>query len=201
MPNSIVCLVPLPRNREKSTTFSLLTWRFNPPAAPHFGGKWEASVKSVKFHLRRLIGESTLTYEEFATLFIQIEVILNSRPLCPLSDDPSDLEALNPAHFLIRCFFSMIPEPSLEEENATKLSRWQLLQNFKSRFWRRWSQEKLQDISKWRQPCNQISIGSMVLLMDERFPPSKWPLAWVTQLHPGSDGLTCCHCSHVYVNV
>lgn len=35
-------------------------WRFNPPTAPHFGGKWEAAVKSVKFHLRCLIGDSQL---------------------------------------------------------------------------------------------------------------------------------------------
>lgn len=29
-------------------------WKFNPPSAPHFGGKWEVEVKSVKFHLRRI---------------------------------------------------------------------------------------------------------------------------------------------------
>lgn len=27
-------------------------WRFNPPSAPHFGGKWEVAVKSIKYHLR-----------------------------------------------------------------------------------------------------------------------------------------------------
>lgn len=33
-------------------------WIFNPPSAPHFGGKWEAAVKSTKFHLLRAIGNS-----------------------------------------------------------------------------------------------------------------------------------------------
>ncbi|XP_046422348.1 uncharacterized protein LOC124180644 [Neodiprion fabricii] len=42
-------------------------WRFHPPSAPHFGGKWEAGVKSVKFHLKRVIGEATQTFEQFAT--------------------------------------------------------------------------------------------------------------------------------------
>lgn len=66
------------------------TWKFNPPSAPHFGGKWEAGVKSVKGHLRRVIGDARLTYEKLTTLLIQIEAILNLRPLIVLSDDPSD---------------------------------------------------------------------------------------------------------------
>ncbi|XP_029177147.1 uncharacterized protein LOC114945202 [Nylanderia fulva] len=78
-----------------------VTWKFNPPSAPHFGGKWEAGVKSVKFHLRRVIGDTLLTYEEMNTLLIQIEAVLNSRPLSALSDDPTDVSALTPGHFLI----------------------------------------------------------------------------------------------------
>ncbi|KYN19992.1 hypothetical protein ALC57_07763 [Trachymyrmex cornetzi] len=65
----------------KSTLVSLLAkdgilWKFNPPCAPHFGGKWEAGVKSVKYHLHRVLGESLLTYEELSTLLIQVEAIL-----------------------------------------------------------------------------------------------------------------------------
>ena len=76
-------------------------WRFNPPAAPRFGGIWEAAVKGVKFHLKRVIGETLLTFEEMSTLLVQIEACLNSRPLTPLTDDASDLTALTPGHFLI----------------------------------------------------------------------------------------------------
>ena len=48
-------------------------WVFNPPAAPHFGGIWEAAVKSVKHHLKRVIGETKLTFEEFSTILYQID--------------------------------------------------------------------------------------------------------------------------------
>ncbi|EZA62300.1 hypothetical protein X777_00669, partial [Ooceraea biroi] len=67
----------------------------------------------------------------------QIETIFNSRPVYPQSDDPSDLEALTPAHFLIGGTLSMIPESSLETEPLTRLSRWQFLQQITQRFWRR----------------------------------------------------------------
>ncbi|XP_070155815.1 uncharacterized protein [Polyergus mexicanus] len=89
------------------------TWVFNPPAAPYFGGKWEAAVKSVKHHLRRTIGETALTYKEITTLLVQIEAVLNSRPLCPLSDDPEDLAPLTLGHFVIGAAPTTIPEPSL----------------------------------------------------------------------------------------
>ncbi|XP_071582286.1 uncharacterized protein, partial [Temnothorax nylanderi] len=89
-------------------------WKFNPPSAPHFGGKWEAGVRSVKFHLKRVVGDKLLTFEEMNTWLTQIEATLNSRPLSPLTDDPEDLNALTPGHFLIGGAPSIIPEPSLE---------------------------------------------------------------------------------------
>lgn len=49
-----------------------IEWRFNPPAAHHFGGLWEASVKSMKTKLVKLFGSSTPTYEELATAIYQI---------------------------------------------------------------------------------------------------------------------------------
>ncbi|XP_063975044.1 uncharacterized protein LOC135161426 [Diachasmimorpha longicaudata] len=168
-------------------------WSFNPPGAPHFGGKWEAAVKSVKYHLARTVRDTALTFEELSTLLSQIEAVLNSRPLQPLSEDPDDVSCLTPGHFLIGEAPIALPEPSLEHLNVGRLSRWQLIQQRLQFFWKQWSTgylQQLQSISKWHHPSNEIKVGSLVLLYDERFPPAKWPLARVTALHPGRDGLS-----------
>ncbi|XP_071581890.1 uncharacterized protein [Temnothorax nylanderi] len=168
-------------------------WRFNPPSAPHFGGKWEAGVKSVKYHLKRAVGEALLTYEEMTTLLTQIEAVLNSRPLNPLSEDSDDLNALTPGHFLIGSSLAIIPEPSLEEVKLSRLSRWQRTRQMMDSFWSRWSKECLQrylTMSKWNQVNPSIKEGDLVLVVDERYPPSKWPLGRIIQTYPGQDGLT-----------
>ncbi|XP_063975158.1 uncharacterized protein LOC135161485 [Diachasmimorpha longicaudata] len=168
-------------------------WSFNPPSAPHFGGKWEAAVKSVKFHLTRAIGNDLLTFEELTTLLTQIEAVLNSRPLEPLTDDPEDLSASTPGHFLIGQAPTTLPEPALDDSNLARLTRWQLIQSKLQGFWKHWSTgylQRLQATHKWHHANHEIQVGSLVLLTDERFPPSKWPLARVIALHPGQDGLT-----------
>ncbi|GFT84252.1 integrase catalytic domain-containing protein [Trichonephila clavipes] len=69
-----------------------IEWNFIPPRAPHMGGLWEAGIKSVKYHLKQALGRSRLTYEEFETVIIQVEGILNSRPLTPISNDFDNFE-------------------------------------------------------------------------------------------------------------
>ena len=184
--------------RENSTLYHSLInngtqWIFNPPAAPHMGEKWEAVVKSIKFHLRRTIGDNLLTSEAIATLLTQIEGLLNSRPLEPLSEDPEDVNALTPGRFIIDKAINSLPEPSLLKINESRLSWWQLIQRITQQFSQLWSTQYLQrpqSISKWHHPSHEIKLDSMVLLTDERSPPSKGPLARVTQLHPGTDNLT-----------
>lgn len=76
-------------------------WKFMTPAAPHQGSIYEAAVKSMKYHFTRVVGQKVLTCNQVVTLLAHIEAILNSRPLYPLTDDPNDIQALTPGHFLI----------------------------------------------------------------------------------------------------
>lgn len=100
-----------------------INWHFNPPASPHFGGMFEAAVKSIKYHLRRTLGNTSLTFEEMLTVLTQIGALLNSRPLYTASED--DLNPLTPAHFLIGHSFTSLPDPDLSHLKLNHLSRWQ----------------------------------------------------------------------------
>lgn len=78
-----------------------IEWSFIPPHAPHFGELWKSGVRSMKHHLKRVLGATPLTYEYFYTLLVQVESTLNSRPISPLSNDPEDVVPLTPSHFLV----------------------------------------------------------------------------------------------------
>ncbi|GBM94249.1 hypothetical protein AVEN_113105-1, partial [Araneus ventricosus] len=95
------------------------------PKSPNFGGIWEAGVKCFKFHLKRVIGKQILSLEEFVTILAEIEGVLNSRPLTPLSSDFDNFEVLTPGHFLIGKPITAIPEPELKDIKEGRLSKWQ----------------------------------------------------------------------------
>ena len=78
-----------------------IQWKFIPEHAPHFGGLWEAAVKSMKTHLKHVVANVKLTFEELTTVLTQVEACLNSRLLVPLPCDDDGVDILTPGHFLI----------------------------------------------------------------------------------------------------
>ena len=109
------------------------------PHEPHFGGLWESAMKSMKCHLRRTLGSQVATYEELCSLLAEIEVCLNSRPLCTLSDDPFKTNYLSPGHFLIGEPLTQLPAADFTDGKFNRLSRWQTYQHHLQQFWQRWS--------------------------------------------------------------
>lgn len=176
-----------------SLTEEGITWNFIPAKAPHFGGLWESGVKAVKFHLKRMIGDLKLTFEQFYTVLTQIEAILNSRPLTPLTSDPDELEVLTPSHFLIGRTLTSVPDPDVTEIAHNRLSLFQQLQKIQQNFWRRWKREYLAELQvrvKWNKHQTVLQEGTMVILKDENLPPLRWQLGRVTEVIPGIDGVS-----------
>ncbi|GFX57950.1 integrase catalytic domain-containing protein [Trichonephila clavipes] len=143
-----------------------IDWKCIPPKSPHFGSLWEAGVKSVKHHLERAIGNLHFTFEEFETIMIQVEGILNSRPLTPLSSDADNFDVLTTGHFLIGRPITSIPEPNLIDVNENRLSRWEKITKVVQRTWKKWKSDYLNTLqarSKWITEKNDLMIGQMVL--------------------------------------
>ncbi|GBM78039.1 hypothetical protein AVEN_34883-1 [Araneus ventricosus] len=90
-----------------------IEWKFIAPKSPNFGGLWEAGIKSFKHHLKRVVGNAHLTLKEFLTIILEIESVLNSRPLTPLLTEFDNFEILSPGHFLIGRSLTSIVEPGL----------------------------------------------------------------------------------------
>lgn len=170
-----------------------INWKFIPPRSPHFGGIWEAHIKSVKRHLIRVSGDMIYTFEEFVTLLTQIEGVINSRPLCPLSSNPSDLNPLTPAHFLIGRTIMNVSEEDYSNTKLNRLAVYERIQKIKQDFWKRWRNEyltELQQKSKWKTLTNPIEIDDLVILIEDNTPPATWKMARVEKLWPGKDGVT-----------
>ncbi|GFV96029.1 integrase catalytic domain-containing protein [Trichonephila clavipes] len=129
-----------------------IEWPFIPPYTPHFGGLWASAIKSAKQLLIKATNSELLKVEECSTLLIQIVACINSRSLTELSPDPSDFNALTPAHFLVGSPIHQFPQPFQPSRSVGLSERWNLIQRLRQYFWDRWYTEylhRLQPRSKW----------------------------------------------------
>ncbi|XP_076660770.1 uncharacterized protein LOC143364165 [Halictus rubicundus] len=131
---------------------------------------------------------------ELYTLLTRVEACLNSRPIHPLSADPSDLNSLTPGHFLIGDALTALPQVDLTAVRQNRLCRFQLIQQRLQHFWKRWCREHLNGLQQrhtWKvDPPAEPRTGAMVLIQEHNTPPMKLMLGRILELHPGHDGKT-----------
>ena len=170
-----------------------VVWQFNPPGAPHFGGIWERLVRSCKKSMIAILGSRRLTLPVLTTTMCLVEQTLNSRPLTPVSDDPEDLEALTPNHFLLGR--PAISEPLFPDAsryvNCRKLYR--VSQAYHEMIWKRWAHDYLPKWNvrpKWGSNDGRaLQVGDLVWVIDESVKRCKNQMARVLDVFPGSDGV------------
>jgi len=170
-----------------------IQWHFNTPHTPHQGGIWEAAVKALKIHLKKVIGTQHLTIEELTTITCQIEACLNSCPLYPMSSSAQDLEVIMPGHFLIGRPLVTPPmdtKPAPGKKMAPR-PRWHLLQSILADTWKQWKMEylnSLQQRTKWITARSNLQVNDVVIVKENHLPPCKWLLARVTETFPDQHG-------------
>ena len=53
--------------------------------------------------------------------------------------------------------------------------------------------QQLQRLKKWRKPSSNLKVGDLVLLKEDHTYTQQWPMARVTDVHPGWAGTDCHH--------
>ena len=169
-----------------------IKWRFNPPSAPHQGGIWERLVRSFKRVLYTILDKRRLTDELSSTTFCLVEYALNSRPLTPVSADPSDLGAITPNHFLLGNQATRIPS-ILGVDEFDHRKRYARAQSYANSIWARWLKEYVPALNrraKWQTPAeHHLKVGELVWIVEESNPRGYYPTARIEELRYGSDSV------------
>ncbi|XP_062702274.1 uncharacterized protein LOC115258215 [Aedes albopictus] len=166
------------------------TWSFNPPLAPHMGGSWERLIGSVKRNLQTINPPRNPTDEVLRNLMIEIENIINSRPLTHVPVDDDCAPALTPNHFLLGSSNGIKPFCTLDDTSAALRQNILASQILANRFWKRWLSDYLPEItkrSKWFNQTDPVTVGDLVVIADPKLPRNCWPKGKVIEVHPGRD--------------
>ncbi|XP_062713357.1 uncharacterized protein LOC134290274 [Aedes albopictus] len=180
-------------DRQLAETFTNANtkWLFNPPGTPHMGGAWERLVRSVKTALAAMDTPRIPNEETLATVLIEAESVVNSRPLTYIPLESAQQEALTPNHFLLLSSSGVTQTPRmLENPQLASRNDWNLCRSMVDQFWQRWVREYLPTIArrtKWFEEVKPVEVGDLVLIVEERS-RNGWTRGRVVQVTMGRDG-------------
>ena len=175
-----------------------ITWTFIIERAPWWGGFWERLVRSIKKPLKKIVGRSTLSFDELRTILVEIEGVVNSRLLTYVYDDEESLSyPLTPSDLIYGRRITSTPNAAHYEvistnQSLTKKSRHHrhVLRQLTNQ-WRREYLIELRERSQVKSKGSNnrpIAIGDLVLLKNDSTSRAFWKLGKVEELIPGRDG-------------
>ena len=178
-----------------------VTWQFIPKHAPWFGGFWERIIGMTKSSLKKVLGRTFTTLSTLQTVIVEIEGILNDRPLTYISSDIKDPEPLTPAHLLYGRRIVPLPYHRVEEDElddpefggtSTIMKRAKVQALMLKHFWTHWKSEYLTTLREFHKTTGnniqQVKVGEVVLIHDDA-PRVNWKHAVIEGVIRGNDGL------------
>jgi len=178
-----------------------VTWRFIPKRAPWYGGFWERLIGLTKASIKKVLGRSYVSLLDLQTIVVEVEAILNDRPLTYASPDPCDPEPLTPAHLLYGRKIVSLPHRLVDEDSihdpdygfdCEVKKRARMMSFLLNQFWRRWKTEYLTSLRESHRSTGNnkqvVKKGEVVLVHDDG-PRASWRLAVIEDVVTGNDGL------------
>lgn len=167
-----------------------IKFQFNPPAAPHFGGTWEREIQSVKKALQVVVGTQSLQEDILLTLLIEVEGILNAKPLGYVSSDIADPDPVTPNMLLMGRRDASLPQVSYAPDTLTR-RRWRHCQMMVDHYWTQFLRHYLPSLQlrqKWRRPTGDLVQGTVAMIVDPQLPRAQWPIGKVVKVIESADG-------------
>jgi len=128
-------------------------WTFIPKRAPLFGGFYERLIGLTKSVLKKTLGRSLITLDELNTLVIEVEAVINDRPITYITSDIGDSDPLTPSMLSNGRNINLMPhrdvistdimDPDYGARNAHLQARFRRLDNLFNQCWKRWKLEYL----------------------------------------------------------
>lgn len=138
---------------------------------PAYRGIWEREIKSIKAALYATIQMQTITEEVLWTVLIEVEGILNSKPLGYVSSDITD--PITPNLLLRGRPDLSLPQVVYPESELLSRCRWRHTQVLGDHFWRKFIRHylpALQTCTKWQKEMTPTQPGSVVMIWDPQLP-------------------------------
>ena len=166
---------------------------------PHdLGGFWERLIGLTKIAIKKTLGRTHVSLLVLQTIVVEVELILNNRPLTYLSDDVRDPEPLTPSHMLYGRMLNNLPYELVSQEDIQnpsydEISRLNRAAKFQSllltHFSTHWKHEYLTSLREFHCTSGnnkqEIKVGDVVY--DDR-PRISWKMAVGEELITGGDG-------------
>lgn len=134
----------------------------------------------------------SLNDESFRTLLVEVEAIMNSRPITTDGINDPDSLPLSPINLLTMKSMVIRPPPGVfQKEDLYCRRRWRRVQHLSNEFWSKWRREYLQILqirSKWTSHQRNMKVGDVVIVKDDNASRNVWKLGVVTEVHPSNDG-------------
>ena len=137
-----------------------------------------------------MLKDQTVPEPVLMTTLVEIEGILNAKPLGYLSSDASDPDPVTPNLLLMGRHDASLPQAIYDPKDLGR-RRWRHSQDIADRFWSSFIGHylpALQERCKWRKDGKTLSMSDVVLIVDPQLPRASWPVERVTQTQPGPDG-------------
>lgn len=125
------------------------------------------------------------------TVLIEVEGILNSKPLGYVSSDIADVDPITPNMLLMGRRDASLPQAVYGTREKLGRRKWRHSQVMADQFWTQFIQRYLpglQPRQKWNQTTPPLKVGQTVMVVDYQLPRASWPVGQVTQVFPSPDG-------------